>query len=75
MEEAIEEHLEVFGVDPYIIGLYWSDQVELLDRVCKAIEDQQPYDERLLKPVILIPGLGIDDRGVAKRHLVASCGV
>ena len=23
MEEAIEEHLEVFGVEPYIIGLYW----------------------------------------------------
>ncbi len=48
MEEAIEEHLEVFGVEPYIIGLYWSDQVELLDRIYKAIEDQQPYDERLL---------------------------
>ena len=37
MEEAIEEHLEVFGVEPYIIGLYWSDQVELLDRIYKAI--------------------------------------
>ena len=48
MEEAIEEHLEVFGVEPYIIGLYWSDQVELLDRIYEAIEDKQPYDERLL---------------------------
>lgn len=48
MEEAIAEHLEVFGVPPYIIGLYWSDQVALLDGIYEAIENSQPYDERLL---------------------------
>ena len=48
MDEAIAEHLEVFGVEPYVIGLFWSDQVGLLDRIYEAIEDEQPYDERLL---------------------------
>jgi len=48
MDEAIEEHVEVFGVEPYVIGLFWSDQVALLDRIYEAIEDEQPYDERLL---------------------------
>lgn len=47
MDEAIKEHLEVFGVEPYVIGLYWSDQEEFLDRIYQAIEDQEPYDERL----------------------------
>lgn len=48
MDEAIAEHIEVFGVEPYIIGLFWSDHVALLDGIYEAIEDQQPYDERLL---------------------------
>lgn len=48
MNEAIEEHLEVFGVPPYIIGGYWTDQAQLLDDIYEAIENQEPYDERLL---------------------------
>tara|TARA_A100001035_G_C27782540_1_gene502540 strand:+ start:114 stop:308 length:195 start_codon:yes stop_codon:yes gene_type:complete len=47
MEEAIAEHVEVFGVPPYIIGLYWSEQVQLLDGIYEAIDKLEPYDERL----------------------------
>ena len=48
MDEAIEEHVEVFGIPPYIIGLYWSEPIQLLDGIYEAIENSQPYDERLL---------------------------
>ena len=47
MDEAISEHIEIFGVEPYVIGLYWANQELLLDNIYQAIEDEQPYDERL----------------------------
>ena len=47
MEEAIAEHLEFFGVKPYVIGLYWANPTLLLDNIYDAIESEQPYDERL----------------------------
>lgn len=47
MDEAIAEHIEVFGAEPYVIGLYWADQETLLDNIYEAIDQEQPYDERL----------------------------
>jgi hypothetical protein len=41
-----KEHKEKFGVEPYCLGMFWSNQEELITRIEKAIKDDKPYDER-----------------------------
>lgn len=43
MMNVYEMHAKVFGVEPIVIGLYWSDVNE---RIAKAIETGKPYNER-----------------------------
>lgn len=45
IDELTKEHLEEFGVEPVIIGLYWDNQGKLVDAIYDAIEDGKPYDE------------------------------
>lgn len=42
MQELIESHKEVFGVEPVIIGLYPWDTAQ---RISNSIEAGEPYDE------------------------------
>jgi hypothetical protein len=48
MEESIKEHIEAFGIEPNIIGMFWSDQEKVIDGIEEAIENNQPYDEYLM---------------------------
>ena len=43
--ELTIKHVEKFGVEPNIIGIYWRhpDQLEVL--IEKSIDDGEPYDE------------------------------
>ena len=45
MENLIKKHKEKFEVEPYIIGMFWSDQETVIDNILKAIEDGKPYNE------------------------------
>jgi len=44
----IKTHKEKFGVEPNVIGLNWQHPEEILKGIKKAIENNKPYDERLL---------------------------
>ena len=45
LEVLIEEHIEKFGIEPYIIGRFWSNPDALIDGIDKAIEKNEPYNE------------------------------
>ena len=45
MEDLIKEHLEKFGVEPNIIGMFWDDHEAVIDGIADAIYDGKPYDE------------------------------
>ena len=40
-----EDHLKKFGVNPYIIGVYWRDNDLLEQLIKKAIISNKPYNE------------------------------
>jgi hypothetical protein len=42
MNDLMEIHKDVFGVEPIIIGLHWND---IDDRLIEAIESGIPYNE------------------------------
>lgn len=43
MEDIINDHVEQFGVEPVVIGLYPWDTNE---RIIAAIEEGEPYNEK-----------------------------
>ena len=45
MESLIKEHIEKFGVEPLVIGMYWNNQEYLYALIEKAIESNKPYNE------------------------------
>ena len=45
MESLTKEHKERFGVEPYIIGLFWNDLEKIYGNIEKAIEENKPYNE------------------------------
>ena len=45
IKKEVKQHKEEFGVEPYIIGMFWSDQETVVDNILKAIEDGKPYNE------------------------------
>jgi len=40
-----QEHLDLFNIEPNIIGLYWANQDELIERLEESIKERKPYDE------------------------------
>lgn len=46
MESLTKEHEKKFKKEPYIIGMFWNDQEQLLINIELAIETNKPYDER-----------------------------
>ena len=48
MEESIREHIEAFGIEPNIIGMFFNDQEKIIDGIEEAVENGQPYDEYLM---------------------------
>ena len=45
MENLIREHEEKFNKKPYIIGMFWNNQEQLILNIEKAIKDNKPYNE------------------------------
>ena len=45
MEKLIKKHKEKFGVEPYMIGMFWSQPEIEYQNIKKAIEDNKPYNE------------------------------
>lgn len=45
MENLINLHKEIFGVEPYVIGIFWHSPETVIDGIIKAIEEGQPYNE------------------------------
>lgn len=45
MDEAIKEHVEIFGVRPVITGINYHDQDSIIDGIEEAIEKGIPYVE------------------------------
>lgn len=38
-------HIDIFGVEPNIIGKFWQNQDLLIENIEKSIEEDTPYDE------------------------------
>jgi hypothetical protein len=45
MENLINEHIKAFNKEPYIIGMFWNNQEQLVLNIEKAIETNKPYNE------------------------------
>lgn len=45
MESLISEHINKFKKEPYIIGMFWNNQKQLIENILKAIETNTPYNE------------------------------
>lgn len=45
MENLIKEHLQKFGVEPNIIGMFWDDLEKIASNIYEAIKENKPYDE------------------------------
>lgn len=41
----IKEHLEKFGVEPKIIGVFWYDAELMMDGIVDAINKGKPYNK------------------------------
>jgi hypothetical protein len=48
MEDLIKEHLDKFGVEPKVIGMFWSEPDLLIDGIANAIDKGEPYDEYMM---------------------------
>lgn len=45
MESLINEYIKAFNKEPYIIGMFWNNQEQLILNIEKAIKDNKPYNE------------------------------
>lgn len=45
MDDLIKKHIDKFGIEPYIIGMFWNNQEQLLENIFLAIENNKPYNE------------------------------
>lgn len=40
-----EKHFEKFNKEPYVIGMFWNNQEQLILNIEKAIKENKPYNE------------------------------
>lgn len=45
MKDLIKKYFEKFNKEPYIIGMFWNNQEQLILNIEKAIKDNKPYNE------------------------------
>lgn len=48
MESLISEYIEAFNEEPYMIGMFWNNQEQLIQNLEKAIETNKSYNEHEL---------------------------
>lgn len=44
-KQYILDYIKRFNKEPYIIGMFWNNQEQLIQNLEKAIEDNKPYNE------------------------------
>lgn len=49
IDDLIQEHISVFGVEPVITGINFADQEAIWEAIEQAIEDGVPYVEQELQ--------------------------
>jgi len=45
LQKAKQAHMDKFGKEPRIIGMWWSDPDRLIENIEKAVETGKEYDE------------------------------
>jgi hypothetical protein len=45
MENLISEYIKAFNKEPYIIGMFWNNQQQLIQNIINAIKTNKPYNE------------------------------
>ena len=45
MENLIKDYKALFNEEPYIIGMFWNNQEQLIQNIINAIDDNNPYNE------------------------------
>jgi len=50
-ESLEQEHIKVFGVEPYEIGMFWNSPESITQGIIDAIESDKPYNEYLMLSV------------------------
>ncbi len=45
MESLIKDYIKAFNKEPYIIGMFWNNQEQLIQNIINAIETNKPYNE------------------------------
>lgn len=50
-ESLEQEHIKVFGVEPYVIGMFWNSPESITQGIIDAIESDKPYNEYLMLSV------------------------
>ena len=45
MESLIKDYKDLFNEEPYIIGMFWNNQEQLIQNIINAIKTNKPYNE------------------------------
>lgn len=45
MNDLVKKYFEKFNKEPYIIGMFWNNQEQLIQNIINAIETNKPYNE------------------------------
>ena len=45
MNDLVKKYFEKFNKEPYIIGMFWNNQQQLIQNIENAIETNKPYNE------------------------------
>jgi hypothetical protein len=61
LADVIQEHVNAFGVEPVVIGLFWRDPDAVRVGILNAIKTGKPYNERLMFSVEERAGLDVGE--------------
>lgn len=45
MKDLVEKYFEKFNKEPYVIGMFWNNQQQLIQNIINAIKTNKPYNE------------------------------
>ena len=44
-KKELDKHNQKFNKEPYIIGMFWNNQEQLIENIINAIKTNKPYNE------------------------------
>ena len=45
VKQHIQKHISMFGIEPYMIGMFWNNPIKEIENILQAIKDNIPYNE------------------------------